>query len=280
MFKKLCEIIITMPIRALTVTLTILLASHALALPQHDPVPGGVAVIPIGESPVTARYRDRPALVARDPQGGWIAIVGIPLSSKTGEHTLNLSDDRERSFTVHARQYATQRLTIANDRKVNPYQRDLERIGRERATMDAAFTHFRRDVPALAFVRPAEGPVSSPFGKRRILNDQPRAPHSGLDIAGPAGAPIVASADGQVVVTGDFFFNGNTVLIDHGQGLITLYCHMQAIATTEGARVAAGDIIGKVGMTGRVTGPHLHFSVSLNNARVNPVLFLPPDPVP
>ena len=168
-----------------------------------------------------------------------------------------------------------QRLTIKSSRKVNPYPEDMERITRERREMDRIFTSFT-DAPkvALSFIPPVDGPVSSSFGLRRILNGQPRSPHSGMDIAAPEGTDILAPAAGVIAATGDYFFNGNTVLIDHGQGLVTMYCHMSQIDVQPGRKVARGELLGKVGKTGRVTGAHLHWGVSLNNARVNPGLFL------
>ena len=176
------------------------------------------------------------------------------------------------------KRYLTERLTIADNNKVTPPARDYDRIGRDREEMMAVFESFTTDrsldPDTLAFVTPVEGRISSPFGKRRILNGQPRSPHSGLDIAAPEGTPIKAAAAGSVRATGDYFFNGNTVLIDHGQGLITMYCHLSEIKVALNAPVEQGEIIGLVGQTGRVTGPHLHFSVNLNQARVDPALFI------
>lgn len=221
----------------------------------------------------TATYNHRPVMVIQD-QGTAFAIVGIPLSGKPGSHTIK-TPTRIYEFTVAAKEYKTQYLTIANKRQVNPLADDLIRIKRERAEMDKAFSSFDTEISlAFDFSLPLEGPVSSPFGLRRILNDQPRNPHSGLDIAADEGTPVVAPSTGKVVATGNYFFNGNTVLLDHGQGLISMYCHLSRIDVRPGDLVHQADVLGAVGQTGRVTGPHLHWSVSLNNARVDPNLFL------
>jgi murein DD-endopeptidase MepM/ murein hydrolase activator NlpD len=127
------------------------------------------------------------------------------------------------------------------------------------------------------FQKPTPGPYSSPFGLRRFFNDQPRKPHSGLDIAATTGTPIVAPAPAVVMDTGDYFFNGRNLILDHGRGLITMYSHMDRIDVAVGDTVNTGDQLGVVGSSGRVTGPHLHWTVSLNNARIDPMLFLLPN---
>lgn len=261
-------------------------AGSVQALPLDTlPVPGGIAVIRLPDNIDTQslRYSGRKVLVTPQEDADY-AVIGLSLGTKPGRYqlqgkTLN-GQALNIAFNVETKQYEEQRITIEDKRKVNPEQRDLERINREKQQIDAALEHWSdRDGVVVDFRLPVEGPTSSPFGLRRFFNDQPRNPHSGLDIAAAEGTPIRAPAPGTVIETGNFFFNGNTVLIDHGQGLVTMYCHMSAIDVQPGTVVATGDVIGKVGMTGRVTGPHLHWGVSLNDARIDPTLFLPADQV-
>jgi murein DD-endopeptidase MepM/ murein hydrolase activator NlpD len=268
---------------ALVAATTVLFSAQLFALPQHNPVPGGIAVIPVPLSTSTVLFENRQVMLLSSQKGKY-AVVGISLKTRPGDYPLELthktaSDTDEHqsmlSFQVGAKEYRVQRLTIENKRKVNPYKEDMDRIIRERNEMNKAFKSFENLAqPAVDFVLPAEGPISSPFGLKRILNDQPRNPHSGLDIAAPTGTPIHAPATGRVTAVGNYFFNGNTVLLDHGQGLISMYCHMSETTVAVGDTLSPGDLIGKVGKTGRVTGPHLHWSVSLNNARVDPNLFI------
>jgi murein DD-endopeptidase MepM/ murein hydrolase activator NlpD len=131
-------------------------------------------------------------------------------------------------------------------------------------------------VPSLAFHQPTSGSLTASFGMRRVFNGVPKAPHAGLDIRAPQGQVVRAPAAGVVVLMGDFFFSGNAVFIAHGEGVVSLLCHLSKISVKEGQSLRAGDPIGEVGSTGRATGPHLHWSLSLNNARVNPKLFLRP----
>ena len=254
--------------------------SQALSL-DTTPVPGGIAVItlPANADPASVHYGDTRVLVTKKDDRH-IAIVGLPLATKPGRHFLELTDRQGKSlslgFQVSDKAYEEQHITIKDKRKVNPEKRDMERITRESKQIKQALRHWSpRENVVIEFQQPVTGPTSSPFGLRRFFNEQARNPHSGLDIAAPEGAPIKAPAPGTVLDTGDFFFNGNTVLLDHGQGLVTMYCHMSKIDVIPGETVSTGDKLGEVGMTGRVTGPHLHWGVSLNDARIDPVLFLP-----
>ncbi len=269
---------------ALAWTAALLLAAAAAAaapLPQEAPVPGGVALVPLpaaGAGAPVARYRGRRVLVY--PDGArWVAVVGIPLAARPGAAVLEVdagSGVRRVEFAVRPKDYAVQRLTIGDRRKVEPTAEDLERIRREQKRIRAALARWREARPeALVFDRPVDGPLSSPFGLRRFFNGKPRRPHSGLDIAAPAGTPVRAPAAGVVTETGDYFFNGRTVFLDHGQGLVSMFCHLSRIRVRPGDVLARGQVLGEVGATGRVTGPHLHWTVSLNDARVDPALFLP-----
>src|SRR5205814_7197438 len=253
-------------------------------LPLTAPVPGGVAIVCVGRAPAPApqvAFDGQRVLVARVGDV-WQAVVGLPLALRPGAHELSVLDGERATraipFKVGKRNYETEHLTLANRRQVEPEPEDLRRIAREQESLVRAFSTFSdAALDTLAFDLPSEGRVSGGFGLRRFFNDEPRQPHSGLDIAAPEGTPIAAPAAGTVIETGDYFFNGLTVLLDHGQGLITMYNHLSRIDVAKGARVARGETIGAVGSTGRVTGPHLHWSVSLNNARVDPALFLSRD---
>lgn len=258
-------------------------ATFAAELPENLAVPGGVAIVDLGaaDGPVPeVAYQDQRVMVIREDDR-YKAVIGIPLSVEPGEQSLNLKTGELKtqvSFLIKQREYETQYITLQNKRMVNPSAEDLERIGRERKAQDAALTQWTLvPEPATRFILPVEAPQSSAFGLRRFFNDEPRAPHSGIDLAATAGTPIRAPARGIVVETGNYFFNGNTVFLDHGQGLVTMYCHMSEIGVQPGDVVEQGETIGKVGATGRVTAAHLHWGVSLNDARVDPWLFLPGD---
>ena len=254
---------------------------EALHLPRQDTVPGGLVLVPLPGLPINSLlfYRGDRVMVQHTPDEP-VAVVGIPLDGQPGEHRIVTDTGLSFAFSIAAKDYPSESLTIPDRRKVNPEVQDLERIRRERQEMDAVFATWSQQSTSLdSFRPPLEGRWSSLFGFRRILNGQARNPHSGLDIAAPEGAPVLAPATGRVAATGDYFYNGKTVLLDHGQGLVSMYCHLSLIGVEVGDLVPAGNQLGEVGMTGRVTGPHLHWSVSLNKVRVNPELFLSPQAV-
>jgi len=175
---------------------------------------------------------------------------------------------------IHPHQYAEQHLKVAPG-QVTLSKEVLSRHLRERKQSARIMATWTEPVPAsLQLRQPVPGVRSSSFGLRRFFNGQPRNPHGGMDIAAPVGTPVKAAAPGVVIDTGDYFFNGNTVWVDHGAGLLTMYCHLDRIRARVGQRVRTGDVIGTVGKTGRVTGPHLHWSVCLNRTMVDPALFL------
>jgi murein DD-endopeptidase MepM/ murein hydrolase activator NlpD len=254
--------------------------AHADGLPRPASVPGGVAVVNLGPqpSPPLARFNGERVLVAGDASG-WFAVVGIPLDAKVGAGpplTVERADREPETIAlaIGRKRYATQHLSVKPE-QVELSPADLARYEQERAHLRGVLRTFSESAPdSLLLLQPCEGPRSDSFGKRRFFNRQPRSPHNGLDIAAPDGTPVVAAGTGNVLDVGDYFFSGQTLTLDHGRGFLTLYAHLSAINAKTGDRVPAGKRIGSVGATGRVTGPHLHFSVYLNAAAVDPELFI------
>ena len=245
-------------------------------LPDEKPVPGGILVVPLPESATEVYYGGNRALVTRRH-----AVIGVPLEAGSAEVWLEVRhrdgsvSRRSRSLTTHS--YPEQRLRITDKKRADPDPESIERILREQRLIREGFSGWIA-MPGeadLSLMWPVRGPVSSEFGLRRFINDTARSPHGGLDIAAPEGTPVLAAAAGRVILDEEFFLNGNSVMIDHGQGLKTFYCHLLSSRVQVGQSVAKGEEIGTVGKTGRVTGAHLHWAVSLNDARVDPRLLLP-----
>lgn len=260
--------------------LLFLLPSLIFALPKSEPVPGGLVVLPL-----TAHFTAAPHVFFNDERvplvqdhDQWVALIGLPLTTTVGKKTILIEydgDDTQQYFQVKAKTYPRQDVKISEERFVTPNAADLKRIAKETQTIQSILGSYREtaSVP-LNFSWPVKGIISSPFGLQRFFNGQARAPHSGIDIAVPAGTKVLAPASGIIKGVGSYFFNGNTIFIDHGQGLITIYCHLSKILVHDGESVTAGEVIGLVGQTGRATGPHLHWGLSVNNARIDPRLFL------
>ena len=238
--------------------------------------PGGVATIDLGQvsgkAPVV-EYAGKRILVA-NRDGRWQAVIGVNLDAPLGTATITLPDGTQNEFKIVDHAYREQHLEVAPG-FVSLSEENLARVGRDRKIIDAALNNWRDyALDGVTLQMPVDGPKSSSFGTRRFFNDQPRSPHSGMDIAANEGTAILAPRDGIVTATGDFYFNGNTVIVDHGQGYITMYCHLSEIGVQKGQTLATGESLGAVGATGRVTGAHLHFGTYLNGNAVDPALLL------
>ncbi|XAH22962.1 peptidoglycan DD-metalloendopeptidase family protein [Xylophilus sp. GW821-FHT01B05] len=248
--------------------------------PRNAQVPGGIARLSLGPAATrpVARSGDVPVLVLGDAIE-WTALVGIPLAAQPGEAEILVtaaqgSAPRRVGYRIAPKRYVEQRLQVAPG-TVDLSPANQARYERERDHLATVMATFTEPLPqALRMQVPVPGRRSSSFGLRRVFNGQARNPHSGMDIAAPTGTPVRAPLAGRVIDTGDYFFNGNTVWLDHGGGLLSMVCHLSAINVKPGDQVQAGDRYCAVGATGRVTGPHLHWSVMLNRAMVDPALFI------
>ncbi len=177
--------------------------------------------------------------------------------------------------------YEVQHIRLEDDSRVNLSAADLERVRRENALIGRLWSRRGPARFRLPLAAPLESlPGGGRFGARRFFNGAPRSPHSGADFAAKAGTPVLAAADGVVALAGDFFFSGRSLFLDHGDGLLTMYFHLSEVGVEQGDPVLAGQQIGRVGQSGRATGPHLHFAARWRGARVDPALLLEPAAIP
>ncbi len=238
---------------------------------------GGLALLhlslPGKGGPIETAFKGgRAVLIRTGKESAW-AIVAADLETEPGTYYITFrqgSDEISTSVRIVSGDFGTSRIRLPS-KMVEFDDKTLARIGREKERLRAVFASSAPEkLWQRPFIMPLRGRISGEFGERRILNGSPRSPHGGLDIAAPAGTPVRAAAGGRVAFTGKFFFYGNFVVIDHGLGIFTLYAHLDSILVREGEPVRGGRTIGLVGSTGRATGPHLHFAVTIGGVRVSP----------
>ncbi len=274
--------------RIATFCSALLLTSTAFAGPQEARVPGGIAILPVPAnlpSAIRASYEGHPVLVAKNADGSRQLIIGIALTTVPGNASVQIEAEGKTetlNFSIGEKKYEEQHITLppANEKHVHPGEAELARYAREAREQQAVYKTFSDNGPHQDkrwpdFIMPTKGEANPSFGRQRFFNGEARAPHLGMDIAAPQGQAAWAPAAGVVVQTGDYFFNGRTVMIDHGYGLISMLCHLSRIDVKAGDILKQGDVIGLIGSTGRSTGPHLHWTLSLNDARIDPLLVLP-----
>jgi hypothetical protein len=258
-------------------------AGSTHGLPTARAVPGGIEILDVGpaSAPRPQVTHDGHPVLVMDDGGRWQAIIGLPLSLHAGKDLVQVQDasgSHAIAFPVADRTYPTQALKVS-PKHVDLSAADTTRFNEERQRLDGILNTWSDEAPEhLRLIAPVNGVRSSSFGSRRTFNGAVRNPHTGMDIAAPTGTAILAPAAGRVVDTHDYFFNGNTVIVDHGMGYLTMVCHLSRIDVKVGDVLHAGTPLGQVGATGRVTGAHLHFAVMLNRAWIDPALVLPDSP--
>lgn len=259
-----------MLMRVLTLAALISLSASLLA---NTAVPGGIYVWAIPQGATTVTYADQPVMKVAEH-----ALIGLPITLAPGPQSLVYQQNGRtlrHHFEVFDKTYSEQHITLENKAMVNPPAETLARIRNESTRQRRLYESFSPPVDLRGgFEQPLTGVITSLFGHRRFFNGQAKNPHSGLDIAADSGTTIHAAGNGSITLSDDLYFNGKTLFIDHGQGLVTMYCHMSELLVKSGETVNKGQAIGLVGATGRATGPHLHWSVSLNGTRVDPALFM------
>lgn len=256
-------------------------AACSPGLPKQARIPGGVAILELAGSeqqPPPVYYQDKRVMLLPAANNKWYAIIGIPITAQPGTHSVKIhttAGTQLQQFTVRNKSYPEQRLTITDQRKVQPLAEDLAIIEAQYLETIQTYDHWQHQAIDSAILHlPVNGRKSSPFGLTRIMNKIPLNPHSGLDIAAPKGTLVSVAKAGTVINIGEYFYSGKIVFVDHGQGFITSYCHLDTILVKQGQELKAGATLGTIGNTGRATGPHLHWSVSLNGVRVDPQLFI------
>lgn len=206
-------------------------------------------------------------------RGHWMGWIGIDLTQKSGDYPIRWTSETQKvsaHLEVSKGHFRISRITVKKKMAVF----DARALARIRADQAALRRTYRMQVDATPDIsipwQPVKGIISTPFGAKRYVNGEPRSPHSGLDIAAPEGTPVINPLAGRILLAESMFLNGNTVVVGHGQGLVMVYSHLKSLHVHQGAWIKAGETIGEIGQTGRATGPHLHWGVRFNGARINP----------
>ena len=247
--------------------IVLFLFSSSLFAVEYVGSSGGIFAIPVSKEYESKEY------LLFEIDGRSYTVIGMPYVLE--EKIIKIDDKQIKVLPIN---YGESRITIENDSLVNPSLSDQERAAKERKLLQSVLSKKSNfNLNDLKFYRPVEGAVTSGFGKKRFINDLPRAPHLALDLDGFDGDPIVAPLDAEVALVDNFFYSGNIIVLDHGSNLFTSYSHMKKSHRVVGDFVKKGDLIGEIGSTGRVTGPHLHWVIYMNGNRINPELVLEKD---
>ena len=255
------------------------IAAQAEQLPRMAAIPGGIIHINLqsnAKQPPQLSWQGKRLLTYRR-KNSWWALVGLPYTLAPGDQALSLETPIKSSipFRVHAHKYPYKRIRFKSNKLIRLNAVQGQKLTAERAQLQQALAQYTNLQPNISnFLLPVRGRISQKFGIRRRFNRVPQLAHDGIDIAAAAGTPVLASAGGMVVLTGDWLRRGKVVVIDHGMGLFTLYQHLSVINVQPGRHVSRGSQLGQVGRSGLTTGPHLHWSVFLNQTAVDPLLFV------
>ncbi len=256
----------------------------AAVLPEDEKVPGGVAIIKLPKkysqqnTPPNVYFQDVKVAVLQDgKKTDWYAIIGIPLTVQPGIANIETRQGNRREsipFEIGDKAYTEEKLFFKENKLVTPNPELAAKIKKETQHLEAVFSSWSdKALENFQLEIPVKGRISGEYGSKRILNGELRSQHRGLDFAAPIGTAIMAAQSGKVIDVGNYVMTGNTVVLDHGQGFKTIYCHLHTVNVKLGEVLETNQKLGTVGKTGRATGPHLHFGVSLNNVRVSPKLF-------
>ncbi|MEA1915926.1 MAG: M23 family metallopeptidase [Campylobacterota bacterium] len=251
-------------------------------LPNSLIVPGGVIELYVKSSSKPKAFHNKKELMVlkSSTKNRYRVIAGVKLDFDVdNKYEIVLKYDGKsykKNVQIKSYDYKKQYIKLKTSKHVNLSSKNLSRYQKERKkSLNALGLFSEKKFDTLNMMMPLHVELKDDFGKRRYFNNQPRKPHSGVDLAAKSGTKIYAPLSAKVVISEEFFFNGNTIYLDHGLGLVTVYAHLSKLNVKNGDMVKKGDVIGLVGKTGRVTGSHLHWGVALNGSMVNPKLFFP-----